>query len=301
MRAGEVEFACGDLPGLLRSPEPGVPVRGGVVALPGSSLPHRRQPIFDHLAASLCPVGFAVLSVDRRPWTTWNGTPTDTPLEVQAADALAAVSLLYDRLEKPVGLFGFSQGAWSAAIAASRDPTVAFLIALGCSGVSPAAQMRFYTDELLRRAGYDQSARSHLRRLRLAVEELLRGCGDRERASRLLDDAIDRPWFSLAYLDDRLPEPQDTWHDMDYDPEPTFGNVQCPALVIYGEDEECVPAEPSKAAWIRATRESGNHDLTIVDLPGCGHFPAPGADASSLHVSLSAFSDEYTAALQRWR
>ena len=52
---------------LRRLPDPGVEIRGGVVALHCSSLPLREQPIFDHLAAALTPAGFAVASFDRRP------------------------------------------------------------------------------------------------------------------------------------------------------------------------------------------------------------------------------------------
>ncbi len=276
------------------SPSAGVRVRGGFVALHGASLPQRRQPIFAHLAATLTRQGFTVLTFDRRPWP--DGA---TPLEGQAADALTATQLLQARIGAPVGLFGFSQGAWSASLAAADDRTVSSLVLVGCSGVSPAEQMRFYTDELLRRAGYGTTERDRLRQLRMSMEELLRGAGDRERAGRLLAAAVSRPWFDLAYLPRTLPESTDTWPDMDYDPEPAFSRVRCPTLLVYGDDEECVPAAASKDAWLHATRASGT-PLAVVDLPGCGHFPAPGADGSSLDVAVTAFSSAYTSALQRW-
>jgi pimeloyl-ACP methyl ester carboxylesterase len=113
-------------------------VRGGVVALHGSSLPQRRPPILEHLTATLVPLGFATLTIDRRPWP--NGE--DTPISVQADDAIAAVEFLRGEIRAPVGLFGFSQGAWSASLAAARDSAVALLMLVGCSGASPAEQMR---------------------------------------------------------------------------------------------------------------------------------------------------------------
>jgi pimeloyl-ACP methyl ester carboxylesterase len=179
----EVEPASFERASKLRAPDVGVRVRGGVVALHGSALPQRDQPIFEHLAAAVTPMGFAVLSFDRRPWPDG----ADTPIAVQAEDALSAVEFLRARIDAPVGLFGFSQGAWSASLAAARDRTVAFLALVGCSGVSPAEQMRFYTDELLRRAGYGNAERDHLRELRLAVEALHRGAGDRESAAVFRD------------------------------------------------------------------------------------------------------------------
>jgi pimeloyl-ACP methyl ester carboxylesterase len=284
-------------PALLRLPDPGVETRGGVVALHGASLPQRDQPLFEHLAITLTPMGFAVLSFDRRPG---RNAEEDPAVDVQAEDALTAVELLRSTIDAPVGLFGYSQGAWSASLAASRDPSVTFLATLGCSGVSPAEQMRFYTDELLRRAGFDESGRARVRELRLAVEAILRGDGDRTAATALLRSAVDQPWFDLAYLDRELPTPDDAWPDMDYDPEPAFEKVTCPILLIFGADEECVPAAASEQVWRRATRTSGNQQLTVVTIPDCGHFPAPDVDASSRDVPIAAFSPAYTIALRRW-
>lgn len=271
-------------------------MRGGVVALHGAALPQREQPLFEHLASTLTPLGYAVLSYDRR--ATPDGD--DTPLEVQADDALAAVAALRAETAAPVGLFGFSQGAWAAALAASRSADVKFLVLLGSCGVSPAVQMRFYTDELLRRAGYGAEDRAQLGALRLAVEEVLRGKGDRGRTADLLAAAATRPWFSMAYLHPEVPSPEERWHDMDYDPEPTFSAVTCPTLLMYGADEECVPADASKAAWQRAARIAGSSDLTIVDLPGCGHFPAARAASADLQFPVSDLSPDYTAVLETW-
>jgi hypothetical protein len=288
---------AGDRPALLQVPADGAAPRAGVVALHGASLPQRRQPLFDHLAATLGPLGVAVLSYDRRPAADGDG---DTSLSVQADDALAAASYLRERLGVPVGLYGFSQGAWAATLAASLDLDLPFLAVLGCSGVSPAEQMRFYTDELLRRAGHGPDERSRLRRLRLEVEELLRGRGDRATASALLAAAREEPWYGLAYLPDELPGPEDSWADMDHDPVPVLERVTCPTLALYGADEECVPGPASIAAWRRAAEVSGNAAVTLAELPGCGHFPAPGVDGSSLDVPRAAFSPAYAASLTGW-
>jgi pimeloyl-ACP methyl ester carboxylesterase len=283
-------------PGLLRAPDQGAPVRGGVVALHGAALPQREQPLFEHLARILTPFGFAVLTYDRRAALDSG----DTPLDIQAEDALAAVAVLAAETGAPVGVFGFSQGAWAAALAASRSRDVKLLALVGCCGVSPAVQMRYYTDELLRRAGYGVGARAQLRAVRLAVEEVLRGTGNREQAARLLAAAAIEPWFAHAYLRPELPTPGEGWPDMDYDPEATFSAVTCPTLLMYGADEECVPAGASKAVWLRASRAAGNSDLTIVDLPGCGHFPAADHASADLQFSVADVSPAYTTALQSW-
>lgn len=253
--------------------------------------------MFTHLSETVAPVGFAVLSFDRRPAERGG----DTPLDVQARDALTAAAVLRDRLGVRIGLFGFSQGAWAAALAASRSEDVAFLAVLGCSGVSPAQQMRFLTDEALRRAGFADADRGQAVALRLAIEDVLRGGADREAAAALLADAVHRPWFALVYLPATLPAEGARWADMDYDPCPSFAGVHCPTLAMYGEDEETVPAEVSKDAWRQAAMASGNGDVSIVDLPGCGHFPAsPDQQDQVSSIAVADISPAYTAALRGW-
>ena len=56
---------------------------------------------------------------------------------------------------------------------------------------------------------------------------------------------------------------------MDFEPSGDIARVTCPTLLIYGAEEECVPAPESEAVW----RAVGKRDLTVVYLPGCGHFP----------------------------
>jgi pimeloyl-ACP methyl ester carboxylesterase len=111
---------------------------------------------------------------------------------------------------------------------------------------------------------------------------------------------VDQPWFGLSYLDSRLPAPEQSWPDMDYDPEPAFSKVSCPVLLIYGADEDCVPAADSEQIWRRATRSGGRPEPTVVTIAGCGHFPAPDGDPNSLSVPVAGFSPAYTIALRRW-
>jgi uncharacterized protein len=278
--------------GLLRRPERDVPLEGGMVALHGASRPERSQPLFDHLAEVATSVGYAVLSYDRRP----SVGGSDVPLADQSDDARAALAILRMQLETPVGLFAFSQGAWAACVAAGDAPDeVDFLMLLGCSGVSPAVQMRFFTDELLRRAGYGAEVRGRALELRLGLENMLRGGGPGV-TSASLAAAKEEPWFSLTYLPTEAPAPGDDWEDMDFDPTSHIARVTCPTLLIYGADEECVPADPSEAVW----RSNGDRDLTVVRLPGCGHFPVVGGAGGPEPTSVDSFSADYTSALVSW-
>lgn len=237
---------------ILRSPDQ--TVNAGVVLLHGAADGRARQPLFDHLVGQRDGGG-------------------DIPLAVQAADAVAAMRRLSHHLNVPVGCFGFSQGAWAASLAAA-DPATNFLIVLGCSGVSPAEQMRYFTDQLLRRHGYTSSQREHLASLRTRYEDHLRqstGTSAHDGIAELLAAAAAEPWFDHAYLP-ASPRLGSTWPDMDFDPTPSFTEISCPVLTIWGSDEECVPLQRSKSAW----RASGAA-VTTAELPGFGHWPAIGS------------------------
>ncbi|GHJ54706.1 hypothetical protein Nm8I071_40130 [Nonomuraea sp. TT08I-71] len=281
LRVGEL-----DLPATLDLPAG--PARGGLVVLHGSHAGERSHFLYEHLARLLPPAGIAVLRYDRRPRVDGH----DVPLAAQADDAAAALDLLRARVGTvPVGLWGFSQGAWAAALTATRHP-VDFLVLVGCSGVSPAAQMRYGTAEQLRRHGYGEADLAELDRLRGIAEGFLRGDVPRATAQAELDVAVRRPWFPLAHLPRELPDTSGTWVDMDFDPEPVFAKLSGPVLLCYGETDGWTPIEQSLVVWRRAAREA---ELTVARLAGCDH--APSLDG---HDDLAGVSPDYERVLLDW-
>lgn len=128
--------------------------------------------IFEHLAATLAPLGVAVLAFERAPWPY---DDVDIPYTVQAEGAVAAYRELKAHHDVPIGFWGVSQGTWVAALAAQQLPETAFMLLLGCAGVSPAEQMRHATELSVRRAGYDDEAVAGALEIRDVVAELLRG------------------------------------------------------------------------------------------------------------------------------
>lgn len=205
---------------------------------------------------------------------------------------------LRTHLRRPVGLFGFSQGAWAAALAAA-EPATAFLIVLGCSGVSPADQMRYYTDELLRRHGYTASQRQQLADLRAAYENHLRrqqtSAGSSDDITARLRAAAAEPWFKYAYLPTSAAS-TDHWHDMDFDPRPSFDQITCPVLAVWGSDEECVPLQASKRAW-----HTSRASVTTTELTGCGHWPAIGSSAPGYApADADQLSPDFHATITQW-
>lgn len=279
-----------ELPATLTLPPDGV--HAGVVVLHGATGGHRSYFLYEHLAELLGREHVAVLRYDRRPSPDGH----DVPLRTQAADALAAVRQLREFVGfAPVGLWGFSQGAWAAPLATVTDPgTVAFLICVSCCGVSPAEQMRVGCSKQLRKHGYTEADVAELTDTRLTVEQFLRRGKDRKSTQAQLDRAARRPWFPHAHLPHTLPEPG-TWQDMDFDPGAILARLTCPVLAFYGETDEWMPIAESVAAWLAAEDQGKLADLTVVRLPGADHVPTLGGRPESAAVSAL-----YTETLTRW-
>jgi pimeloyl-ACP methyl ester carboxylesterase len=275
---------------LVRVPTGGV--RAGLVTLHPASNGHCDQPLFTHLAETLAPLGVAVFSYDRRPPTAG---AVDTALAVQARDAAHAMDALRTRYDVACGLYGFSQGAWAAVEAAARSEQ-AWLVLLGWSGVSPAEQMRFHTDELLRSRRFGDEDRATALLVRLQLEQFIRSGDGRDALAATLGEAVGQAWFEHAYLPAKPPS-LPTWADMDVDPTAPIDDIGCPVLAMWGADEECSPPQPG----IDALRRARSTDVTTVLLPGCGHEPKPGSGNPDDGTKRDdGFSPDYTAALHNW-
>lgn len=262
--------------------------KGGVILLHPSNDGSRQQFLFEDLADRLPTLGITVLRYDRRAKTD----DTDVPYEQQVADVQHALRWYREQVgPEPVGLWGFSQGAWIAMLSAAADPAIDFVVVVGGSAVSPAHQMRYGAAEQLRRAGYDSTALAELAELRLAWEGWQRGTVSREDAQAMINQLTDRPWFGLSWVPPVLPEDR-SWADMDFDPAEPISALTCPVLAFYGEDE-WIPVADSIEVW--QSRITDPRQLTIHHLDGAGHHP-------TLHDgrTTEAISPVYTETMDRW-
>lgn len=288
----EIQIDVGDMLLAATVDLPAGSPRGAVAVLHGADAGQRSYFCYLHLAQMLPAIGVAVLRYDRRPHVG----NEDVPLDRQADDAAAAIATLRRQVgDVPIGLWGFSQGAWAAPLTAVRHPEqVAFLVLVSSCGVTPAQQMRFGTAQQLRRHGFDDTAVAELNELRLTVEDYLRGTTDRAAAQLVVDRYAGRDWFSLSYIPRRLPDKPGTWRDMDFDPVPVFAQVSCPVLLFYGASDGWMPIDESIAAWRRATI-GRTAELTVHRLAGCDHLPTLNEGQS-----VATISPQYTSTLLNW-
>jgi pimeloyl-ACP methyl ester carboxylesterase len=244
-----------------------------VVALHGAAFGTRDYFLYEHLHRVLPPSGVGVLTFDRRGEGRSTGEPSRGRFSVQVDDALR----MCDAVQvNRVGLWGWSQGAWIAPLAAGASRRPAFLVLISSTGVTPAEQMRYYTAQQLRAAGCDEAVVERALDLRTRVEAFVHGEGaDEARLQADLRAAALEPWFALTYVPDTLPDADATrdWiAEMDFDPRPSFAHVRVPTLLLYGSSDDVTPVQPSIDAWrmsgadpeICVIAEAG-HDLRLTD------------------------------------
>jgi uncharacterized protein len=243
-----------------------------IVALHGAGEGVRDGPLYDHLHRVLPPAGVGVVTFDRRGEGDSSGDASRGRFRVQAEDALAVMhGIDADR----VGLWGFSQGAWVAPLAASMSERVAFLVLVAATGVTPSEQMAYATAEQLRLAGYDEDVVARALGLRGRFEAHVRRGGPDPLLSADLRAALDELWFGHLFLPPVLldDEARALWsEEMDFDPRPVLRRIRVPTLCFFGAADSWTPVEASLRTWREdcPTAElvvlpDAEHDLTLPD------------------------------------
>ncbi|MFF4923638.1 alpha/beta hydrolase family protein [Kitasatospora sp. NPDC001261] len=206
----------------------------GLVMLPGAG----PGPLAELRAAaeSYARHGVTVLVFDKR---TDGYSTTHRDYGQLADDALAAVRLLRARPEVApdrVGLWGLSEGAWVASLAATRTTEAAYLVTVGAVGLTPARQQAWAYRGYLRHAGVSGSL-----------------------VTALSDTSV------------RLLSAAGLFPEADYDPVPVWERVRQPVLAEWGTlDREAAPEE-SATIIRRALDRGGNTHYTLRTVPDVRH------------------------------
>ena len=269
----EVTFAHGSvhLAGSLILPSAGSSLPA-VVFLHGSGAEGRWASRF--LATQFASHGIAALIFDKRGVGRSSGDWQQATLEDLAGDDSAAVARL---LQEPridhqrIGIHGHSQGGTLAPLVAVRSGHVAFVIGSAAAGV-PTDSTEIFS---VLNAVYPSAATAADSAMaRAYVGELVAVAyhgRSRQRLDSLTAALRDRPWFFA-------PPPADNgyWSFSrrfeQYDPLAWWARVHVPVLLIYGSDDQRVPASES-AARISATvlRNTRDAEVTVRILPGADH------------------------------
>jgi len=257
--------------------------------------------VYQHLAHLLSTSGVSVFLFDRRGSGASTGNFEMASFEDLASDLLAAIhclNLRHDIQPQKIGLWGMSQGGWIAPLTAVKTTAVAFVIAISAVGVSPAEQMNYSAEFGLQEEGFSKQAIRQMLTLRNLVDEYYRGNVTRNEVQEELDRFHNEAWFSLAYLDDTLPEDpsSDKWYYIiDFDPLPVIQKVNVPVLLLYGERDPWVPINRSINIW----KANCPNDVTTYQIKDANHFMV-SITHSGIRGEDGPLVKEYETLLTQW-
>jgi dienelactone hydrolase len=180
---------------------------------------------------------------------------------------------------KRIGIHGHSQGGTLAPMVAVRSPHVAFVIASAAAGL-PTDSVEIFSilNTVLPRAttaGDSSSAKDYTDEL---VSVAYRG-RPRARLDSLVERFKTRSWFFAP------PAPDHQYWTFSrafaaYDPLGWWSRVRVPVLLVYGAEDQRVPAVASSSRIEAALRAAGNMQVTVQLHPGADHTfrlrPGPG-------------------------
>jgi pimeloyl-ACP methyl ester carboxylesterase len=264
-----------------------VPRGGGrfpvALLITGSGPQDRDETILGHkpfrvIADYLSRRGIAVLRVDDRGVGGSTGDAMKATLDDQAGDVLAGVDFLKSRADidpKHIGVIGHSEGGIIATLAASRSPSISFVVMLAGTGVPGIQVLRLQEDTILRAAGADASAIAKNRAAADMMVDVIESDPDNQDAlvkirTRLeemkspMPDAAIRAQIAMI----RAPETQSM---LAYDPAEALRKLKVPVLALIGSKDVQVPPQQNLPAIAAALKAGGNKDFTVKELPGLNH------------------------------
>jgi hypothetical protein len=237
-----------------------------ILLLPGSGPTDRDEtvagiPIFGQLAGMLADAGFLVLRYDKRGVGQSGGRAETATLFDYADDAQAAVRWLGRRKdvdEERIAVFGHSEGAWVALVAASRDKRVAALVLAAAPSGAGGELVLEQQAHALGQIGMPEADKQARIALQKRIQAALLGEGDWTDIPEDLRRQADTPWFR-AFLA--------------FSPASVLPKVRQPILIVQGErDTQVPPHHADKLAELaRSRRKTGAEDVQVVKVPGVNH------------------------------
>lgn len=224
------------------------------------------------VAVYLARRGVASIVYDKRGTGSSSGEWESASMEDLAGDALAAARLLRslpDVDPDRIGIYGYSQGGWIAPLAATLDPSIAFVVAGGLATVNPMAQTIHHRTEVMRQEHFDTAT---IRQATALWRELYaaRTAAERQALQERLRAAQKEPWFAASGLpaEIELERPRGVTDFLLFDPIPVWARVRQPVFVFWGSADLNVPVRESLRA-IAAV--AATDDLTARVYPGVPH------------------------------
>ncbi|PYS57720.1 MAG: hypothetical protein DMF74_25380, partial [Acidobacteria bacterium] len=226
--------------------------------------------------------GLAMMTPIRRTIDGSEANYLKSSFEERAREVLAGVELLKQRKDinpRQIGLFGDSQTAWIAPLAATLSPDVGFLILRVPSALSVTENILYEIESMLRRDSFSDTDITKALALRQLIHRTILTNTGWEDLKAEIDKSKNEKWFPYVragwFSSLKIPPDQATAKGLrdplTYDPLPILQTVTVPVLALNGELDESVPTKQSVPILEGAFRKAGNKDFTVMVLPKAGH------------------------------
>ena len=220
-------------------------------------------PVFGQLAESLADAGFLVVRYDKRGVGQSGGRLETATLSDLADDVLSVVQFLRKRNDvdsNRIAVFGHSEGASLALIAASREKRIAALILGGAVASKGTDLVLEQQQHMLEQSSLPQADRLKATELQKNILDAVVTGRGWEQIPPEVRRQVDTPWYRSLLI---------------FDPLPIFGKVRQPILVVHGELDRQVPIHHADelAQLARARAKAGAADY--VKLPALNHIFVP--------------------------
>lgn len=222
--------------------------------------------------------GVNVISYDQRGTGESSGSwQLNGPVQ-RAQDAVAIYDAFRsDRLVDPrrIGIWGFSNGGWTAPIVAVRRP-LGFMILKSAPAESLLSNIDFEVVQVMQHHRMDAKKTQRALVAWHAFEAALAGRGSWSDVQLAYANAKKQAWFEYSLLLD-IPLPPSAamkaglLNFITYDPAATLQRVVTPTLAVYGELDHNVDVGDSSALLRQYFAKSGMRDFTMRIYPHAGH------------------------------
>ena len=224
--------------------------------------------------------GMAVLAWDKRGYTNNPDEWQEPGFAELSADIAAAVSFAASLPEidtDRIGIFGSSQGGWTAPPAAVSASETDYLIVRVGPSISALETILHETRQELRAEGlsgleldYAMDLRREIYRLALAGKPL-------SATDSLVKPYLQETWYQTAFGEGYISKHWSQWwwqraqKNLDYSPEAALAEFAGPVIWFLAEEDENVPLVPTRAALQRAFATSPGEDQKIVIIEDAPH------------------------------
>ena len=263
-------------------PKSGVKPVPAVVFVQGSGAEGRWASRF--LATQVVARGMAAFIYDKRGVGRSQGDWRSASPADLAQDAVAAIARVRQepRIDgKRIGIHGHSQGGTLAPMIAVQSPDVAFIVASAAAAL-PMDSVELFSvlNYVYPRATTAQDSADALDYVTELVAVAYHGRSSSTRFDSLVRAFNGRPWYFAP------PPPGDSYWMFSrlyaqYKPLDWWAKVRVPVLLLYGTEDQRVPARASSARiWATLERAAPQVSLTVHMVQGADHTyrlpPGPG-------------------------